>query len=159
MEVSHGRIWLLPCPRTTTWQVLRVSSPSRFNDTLLVDGGYTLSFKGHTTVSLGVNASAEEVAIFDEISSRHHNWQKHYYSVDALDAHWLTFVLQGLRRKHCCRSAFSLARDGRHKLGMAIRAVHARRRDAFQKRQQHAHDLKEKYCNNVSSGGVEHKGR
>lgn len=49
-----------------------------------------------------------------------------------IDAHWLTFVLQGLRRKRRCRSAVSLARDDRHTLGMAIRAVHATRRDALE---------------------------
>lgn len=31
-----------------------------FNDTLLADEGFTLSFKGHTTAALPVNASAEE---------------------------------------------------------------------------------------------------
>lgn len=42
-------------------QVVRVSSPSMFNASLLADEGFTLSFKGHTTAPLSVNASAEEM--------------------------------------------------------------------------------------------------
>lgn len=42
-------------------QVVRVSSPSMFNDSLLAADGFTLSFKGHTTAALSVNASAIEL--------------------------------------------------------------------------------------------------
>lgn len=42
-------------------QVVRVSSPAMFNSSLLAADGFTLSFKGHTTSALPVNASAGEL--------------------------------------------------------------------------------------------------
>lgn len=42
-------------------QVVRVTSPSMFNASLLAADGFTLSFKGHTTAPLPVNASAGEL--------------------------------------------------------------------------------------------------
>ncbi|CAM9773581.1 unnamed protein product, partial [Ectocarpus sp. 13 AM-2016] len=51
-------------------QVVRVSSPSMFNTTLLADDGFTLSFKGHTTTALAVNSSAEELeAALEELTT------------------------------------------------------------------------------------------
>ena len=42
--------------------MIRVSSPSRFNDSMLAAEGFTLSFKGHATDPLAVNSSADEVS-------------------------------------------------------------------------------------------------
>lgn len=61
-------------------QVLRVSCSTTFNDSLLVSEGFRLTFKGHTTSTITVNASAAEVR---ESSPQHCSGRK-YPRDDAL---------------------------------------------------------------------------